>query len=42
MTKRYQPLIDYVAEKLSDENTTYKGVVHILQLKKKWLMHYNQ
>ncbi|ABX12146.1 phosphate/phosphite/phosphonate ABC transporter substrate-binding protein [Nitrosopumilus maritimus] len=30
MTKRYQPLADYVAEKLSDENTTYKGVVRII------------
>ena len=30
MTKRYQPLADYVAEKLSDENTTYKGVVNII------------
>ena len=30
MTKRYQPFIDYVAEKLSDEDTTYKGVVQIV------------
>lgn len=29
MTKRYQPFIDYVAEKLSDEDTTYKGIVQI-------------
>lgn len=30
MTKRYQPLVDYLAEKLSNENTTYKGVVRII------------
>ncbi|AJW71475.1 phosphate/phosphite/phosphonate ABC transporter substrate-binding protein [Nitrosopumilus adriaticus] len=37
MVKRYQPLADYIAEKISDENKMYKGKVMILPSQEKMI-----
>ena len=39
MTKRYQPLADYLAEQLSSENKIYKGIVHIDASEKDMINH---
>ena len=41
MVKRYQPLADYIAEKISDENKMYKGKVMILPSQEKMIESIN-
>ncbi len=41
MSKRYQPLADYIAEKLSDETTVYKGIVKIVPTEKQMVQSIN-
>ena len=41
MSKRYQPLADYIAEKLSDETTVYKGIVKITPTEKQMVQSIN-